>query len=208
MGKGEIMHKKITPVLIILLVSILSSGCLDSNKNNNDARETVQKVTPQTSSTSPGNQNLQPTSGSFGYGDELSFYQKDEKSNKNPTAISVVKKYLESTRKNDFDSWMSTLASDRQKGFSKEANGDFGVINLEILDLHYEADTIYKHNILKSEKAIQNGWTAENIAIVYALYNASYDHTKVPSSDGKTEWHFWLIRKDTNSPWLIQDWGV
>ncbi len=91
----------------------------------------------------------------FSYGDELTFYKNDEKSNKNPTAISVVTKSLEATKTNDYDTWLSTFTTDRQKGFSREANGKFGVISLDILDIHYMTDTRYKHNILKSERAIE-----------------------------------------------------
>ena len=143
----------------------------------------------------------------FSYGDELTFYKNDEKSNKNPTAISVVTKSLEATKTNDYDTWLSTFTAETQKRFSREANGKFGVISLDILDIHYQTDTRYKHNILKSERAIEKGLTADNIAIISALYKAKYDGTQPPSSFGDFDWHYVLIREDKNSPWYIQDWG-
>ena len=143
----------------------------------------------------------------FSYGDEFTFYKNDEKSNKNPTAISVVTKYLEATKTNDYDTWLSTLTTEKQKGFSRERNQEFGVISLDILDIHYQTDTGYKHNILKSERAIEKGLTADNIAEIFAFYEVKYDGTKVPSNGGKIGWGFTLIRDDKNSPWYIQEWG-
>jgi len=143
----------------------------------------------------------------FSYGDELTFYKNDEKTNKNPTAISVVTKFLEATKTNDYYTWWSTLRPEGRKGFSREANGEFGVINLDILDIHYETDTRYKHNILKSEKAIEIGLTPDNIAEIDALYEVKYDNKKVPTQGGEINWHFTLIREDKNSPWYIQTWG-
>ncbi|KUO51856.1 MAG: hypothetical protein APF76_15020 [Desulfitibacter sp. BRH_c19] len=144
---------------------------------------------------------------SFDYGDELTFYLNDEKVNNNPTAITVVEKYLIAMRENDYDTWLSTLTREKQRGFSREMNGDFGVISLKILDIHYESDTGYKHSILKSEKANEIGLTADNIAVVYALHDVKYDNTKVPTQSGEIEWRFDLIRKDNKSPWYIQGWG-
>lgn len=187
-------------IILLLCAVLILTSC-----NNQQLEPRLQKneISSQSSSES-----ISVTeSGNFSYGDELTFYENDEKSNKHPTAISVVNKFLESIKTNDYDTWLSTLTTEKQKGFSREANGEFGVLSLDILDVHYETDTIYKHNILQSKKAIANGWAAENIAVVYALYDAKYDGTKVPTNSGKIEWHFWLIRKDQNSPWYIQDWG-
>lgn len=116
-------------------------------------------------------------------------------------------KYLEATKTNDYDTWLSTLTNERQKGFSREANGEFGVISLDILDIHYETDKGYKNNILVSERAIEKGLTADNIAVISALYEAKYDGIKVPSQGGRIDWHFTLIRDGKNSPWYIQEWG-
>lgn len=146
-------------------------------------------------------------SGNFGYGDELTFYKNDDKTNKNPTAISVVAKYLDAMKGNNYDAWLSTMTAVRKTGFLSNKNHELGVLSLDVLDVHYEADTIYKHNILESELAQKNGWTADNMTIVYALFDVKYDHSKVPGSDGKIEWHFFLVRKDKSSPWYIQDWG-
>ena len=143
----------------------------------------------------------------FSYGDEFTFYKNDEKTNKNPTAISVVPKYLEATKTNDYDTWLSTLTTEKRKGFSRERNQEFGVISLDILDIHYQTDTRYKHNILKSERAIKKGLTPDNIAEVFAFYEVKYDGAKVPPDGGKIGWGFTLIREDKNSPWCIQEWG-
>lgn len=181
-------------ILIILLVLFINTSC---------GRHEIIKWQDKQSSSKTETINHE----NFDYGDELNFYKNDEKININPTAISVVKKYLEAIKTNDYDAWLSTLTPERQKGFSRESNGEFGVISLNILDIHYETDTGYKHSILKSERAREKGLTADNIAEVYALYDVKYDGTKVPSSSGKIEWHFTLIREDNKSPWYIQEWG-
>lgn len=185
---------------ILLFAACILTAC---NKQNIQSQSQDNVPSTQVSSESP----LTTAEGNFSYGDELTFYKNDEKTNKNPTAISVVTKFLEATKTNDYDTWWSTLTTERQKGFSREVNGEFGVISLNILDIHYETDTQYKHSILISEKAIEKGLTPDNIAVVDALYDVKYDNAKVPSNSGKIDWHITLIREDKNSPWYIQEWG-
>jgi hypothetical protein len=143
----------------------------------------------------------------FSYGDELAFYKNDEKTNKNPSAINIVTIYLESMKENDYDAWLSTMTEECQQAFSYNEKRELGVISLDILDIHYETDVKYKYTAVNCEKAVKMGLTANNIAIIYALYDAKFDHTKVPNDDGKIEWRFTLIREDNNSPWRIAEWG-
>lgn len=202
MKEGKRMNKKYYYFLCSLCISIviLVSGCslYETRSNTSNINNSSQSSSESLEVTNDGN---------FSYGDEHTFYKNDEKSNIYPTPISVVTKYLEATKTNDYDAWLSTITPERKKAFAREANGEFGVISLDILAIYYEKDTQYKHNILKSERAIEKGLTADNIAVVDALYQAEYDGTKVPSNSGKIDWLFFLIREDKNSPWYIQEWG-
>lgn len=40
---------------------------------------------------------------------------------------------------------------------------------------------------------------------VYAEYTVDYDNTKVPYGEGDIKVYFYLVRADSNSPWLIWD---
>lgn len=192
--------KHVKTLTIILSIFCIFTSCkgdiADSSSPNNGS---------VTKSSAESNEELEYEN--FSYGDELTFYLNDEKFNKNPTAIDVVTKYFEAMRENDYDAWLSTMTEERQKGFSYNEKCELGVISLDILDVHYETDLRYKHAVVNCERAVNMGLTADNIAIVYAIYDAKFDHTKVPNDDGKIEWHFSLIRKDKNSQWLIAAWG-
>ncbi|SHJ88042.1 protein of unknown function [Dethiosulfatibacter aminovorans DSM 17477] len=142
----------------------------------------------------------------FEYGREVDFYYEDEKVSGNLTAISVVEKYFEAMKSNDLESWKSTMTQDKQSGFvEKEEN--FWIESLDILDIHYESDTGYKHSILQDEDAKEMGLTPDNIAVIYVLYDVLYDNSKVPYNSGRINWHFILLREDGQSPWKIQGWG-
>ena len=47
-------------------------------------------------------------------------------------ATSVVKKYLEAKKNNDYDAWISTMIKEIQSTSTKETNGEFGVISLTV----------------------------------------------------------------------------
>lgn len=202
--KGIIVGGVLLRYLKILLIVLFTLFILTSCKGQISASPSQNN---NSNHTAPIESNEELQYGNFSYGDELDFYKNDEKSNKNPTAINVVTKYLEAMRENDYEAWLSTMAEERQQGFRSNEKHELGTVSLDIIDIHYETDLKYKHKVVKCEKAVSMGLTADNIAIIYALYNAKYDHTKVPSDDGEIEWHFTLIRKDKDSPWLIQAWG-
>lgn len=189
---------------IILYTLCILTSCkgqtIDTPSQNNDSI-----------SKSPTESNKELGYENSSYDDVLTFYENDEKSNKNPTAINVVTKYLEAMKNNDYDAWLSTMTTEKQKGFLANEYPQLTVIKLDILSVNYDTDTIYRQRIAESEWAKELGCTADNMAIVCAAYDIQNDHRKpsvnAASNDGKTEWRFILIREDKNSPWLIADWG-
>jgi hypothetical protein len=57
--------------------------------------------------------------------------------------------------------------------------------------------------------AKSNGLKLDNVKIYSVEFDVKYINDEVSiSKSGKDRWHYYLIRKDKNSPWLIADWGV
>lgn len=85
---------------------------------------------------------------------------------------------------------------------------DFGVISLSINRVQVVENAQHLQNILNDEDAAKMRLTKENIALVDAYINVQYDGTKVPYNSGTNEYiGFTLIRRDKDSPWLINDSG-
>jgi hypothetical protein len=90
-------------------------------------------------------------------------------------AEDTVRKYLEATRNNNYEAWRSTLKYEMYTG---------------------------------SELAKRRGYSDEqtmDIVAVFAQYAADYDNTKVPYGGGTLARYIYLMREDTDSPWLIWD---
>ena len=121
--------------------------------------------------------------------------------------VEVVKKNIEATIMNDYNTWISTLEEEKSKGFSMENNGEFGVISLTINRLEEVSDQHHIEMILQSENAKRLGITVENIALVDSNIDVEYDGAKVPEISGNVSWRYILTRTDKNAPWLIREWG-
>jgi len=126
-------------------------------------------------------------------------------------AISVVKKHLESEKNNDYDAWISTLIEEKQRAFTKETTGEFGVISLTVekVDVSDEETQRIQQRYTRSELAQSRGWSdeylSENMIVVSTQYTVDYDNTKVPYMEGTLTQDFILIRNNQDSPWLIWD---
>ncbi len=132
-------------------------------------------------------------------------------------AISVVQRYLDAKKHNDFAAWKSTLwaAQKNSSNFtpSFEKSGDLGVLSLSIGKVAVsdaETDQIQKR-YSGSELAKSHGWSdefiAKNMIAVSAQYTVDYDNTKVPYPDGEQTQVFYLVRDNPDSAWLIWDSG-
>lgn len=192
-----------------LLSIILCTLCILTSCKGQTTAPSSQNNNSSSKSTEESNVELEYKNASSS--DVLAFYKNDEKSNKNPTAINVVIKYLEAMKNNDYDAWLSTMTTDKQKGFLANEYHELRVIKLDILNVNYDTDAIYRQRKAESEWAKELGCIADNMAIVCATYDIQNDHREpsvnASSNDGKTEWRFILIREDKDSPWIIADWG-
>ena len=113
----------------------------------------------------------------------------------------MVKKYLEAEKNNDYDAWISTLIQEKQKAYTKEANGVFGVISLTVDKAAVSEDETLRMKVryTGSDLAQQRGWSdeyiSENMIVVAAQYTVDYDNAKVPFTEGTLSQNFILIRK-------------
>lgn len=129
--------------------------------------------------------------------------------------VSVVERHLEAKKYNNFEMWKSTLWAAQQdpQNFnpSFEKSGDLGVISLSVqkVAVSDEETKRIQEEYTGSDLAKKNGWSdeyiAENMTAVVAQYTVDYDNTKVPYDEGSVTEAFYLIRKDSASPWLIWD---
>lgn len=130
-------------------------------------------------------------------------------------AVSVVKKYLEAVKNNDYEAWKSTLwpAEKDAQNFtpSFEKPGDLGVISLTIekVEVSDKETKRIKERYSGSELAQSHAWSdeyiSENMVVVFTQYTVDYDNTKVPYNEGTLTQYFYLVRDDKDSPWLIWD---
>lgn len=137
----------------------------------------------------------------------------DESTSAPDDAVNVVKRHLEAMKKNDYETWKSTLwpAEKNEQNFTPtfEKPGDLGVISLYIekVEVSDELTRRNKEAYIGSELAQSNGWSdeyiSENMIVVFAQYTVDYDNTKVPYSEGHLSQYFILVRDNNDSPWLI-----
>ncbi len=132
-------------------------------------------------------------------------------------AVTVVERYLNAKKDNDFTVWKSTLWAAQKDGSnftpSFEKPGDLGVLNLSIgkVAVSDEETAQIRKRYSGSDLANSHGWSDEfigkNMIAVSAQYSVDYDHTKVPYPDGEQTQVFYLVRDTPDSAWLIWDTG-
>ncbi|AEE96585.1 DUF4829 domain-containing protein [Mahella australiensis] len=124
------------------------------------------------------------------------------------TPVEVVEQHFEAEKTNNMDAWLATMTEERREGFTDPDLFKY-LKSLKINQIYElsgdELKDRLKH-ILNSEKAKEMNLSADNVAIVNVNFTAEYDPTKSPFS-GTFEWTYILLRKNNDSPWLIQDWG-
>lgn len=122
-------------------------------------------------------------------------------------AMEVVEKYFKYSDEKNEKGVLSTL-TDRWNA----PNIVWELGNLEYIDLNFieeETDQKQYESYLKNGRGSINGTTMENLIVFKVMYEVEYKNDYVSSQEsGMYEWWFFLIRKDENSPWLIDDMGV
>lgn len=91
-------------------------------------------------------------------------------------------------------------------------NTSWGFENLEyikIINIVEETDPTQKNGYLFNGAGKANGTTEENLKVYRVEYEVKYKKDGVgPQDSGKYTWWFDVIRKNSSSPWLIDDFGV
>lgn len=122
-------------------------------------------------------------------------------------AMEVVEKYFKYSDEKNEKGVLSTL-TDRWNA----PNIVWELGNLEYIDLNFieeETDQKQYESYLKNGRGSINGTTMDNLKVFKVMYEVEYKNDYVSSQEsGMYEWWFFLIRKDENSPWLIDDMGV
>ncbi|UZQ52304.1 M56 family metallopeptidase [Clostridium kluyveri] len=78
----------------------------------------------------------------------------------------------------------------------------------KIISINEESDPLFKNGYLSHGRGSINGVKKENVKVYRAKYDVKYiEGSVVPEENGNHTCWFYVIRKDKNSPWLIDDMG-
>ncbi len=119
----------------------------------------------------------------------------------------VVENYINYLNKNDKKTQKNLTTKEYYSIIwgrgSKDTNNIKYINYIKIKSISEETNPFQKESYLKNGKGRTNGTTEDNIKI-YKIEYISVDW--VFHRDKRTRWCT-VIRKDKNSPWLIDDWG-
>lgn len=131
----------------------------------------------------------------------------NENTTKVDSAQTVVEKYFQYKNEKNEDKLLTTLAE-----HYNAPNVVWGFENLDsikILNIEEEMDEKFKNGYLSHGRGSINGTSENNVKVYKVKYDVKYKEDGVGTQDsGIYEWWFFLIRKDENSQWLIDDMGV
>lgn len=81
--------------------------------------------------------------------------------------------------------------------------------SIKIVNIEEEKDEKVKKGYLSNERGRINGTKENNVKVYKVNYEVKYKKDGVgPQDSGIYDWWYFVIRKDENSPWLIDDMGV
>lgn len=132
-------------------------------------------------------------------------------SNKNTTKINsaqtVVENFFDYKNEKNKDKLLITLTE-----HYNSPNVVWGFENLDsikIINIEEEMDEKFKNAYLNSGRGSINGTLENNIKVYKVKYDVKYKEDGIgPEDSGIYEKWFFVIRKDENSQWLIDDMGV
>ncbi|GAA0084901.1 DUF4829 domain-containing protein [Clostridium sp. CTA-7] len=126
---------------------------------------------------------------------------------KDDSAKTVVENYFKYKNEKNKDNLLTTLT----ERFNAP-NVVWGFENLDstkIISIEEEKNEKIKEGYLNNGMGKINGTTENNLKIYKVRYEVKYKKDGVgPQDSGIYDWWYFLIRKDENSPWLIDDMGV
>lgn len=126
---------------------------------------------------------------------------------KGDSAQIVVENFFKYKNEKNKDKLLTTLTE-----HYNAPNVVWGFDNLDsvkILKIEEEKSENVKDGYLHNGRGSINGITENNIKVYKVKYEIKYKNDGVgPQDSGTYDWWFFVIRKDENSPWLIDDMGV
>jgi len=126
---------------------------------------------------------------------------------KGDSAQAVVENYFKYENEKNKDKLLTTLTE-----HFNAPNVVWGFDNLEstkIINIEEEMDEKVKEGYLHNGRGSINGTTENNLKVYKVKYEVKYKNDEVsPQNSGIYDWWYFVIRKDENSPWLIDDMGV
>ncbi|MDS0526713.1 DUF4829 domain-containing protein [Clostridium sp. SHJSY1] len=80
--------------------------------------------------------------------------------------------------------------------------------SIKITNIEEVKNKLVNEGYLKYGRGAINGTTETNLTVFNVEYETKYRKYLIgPESSDKYSWQFFVIRKDENSPWLIDDFG-
>lgn len=121
-------------------------------------------------------------------------------------AQTVVENYFKFNNEKNKDKILTTLTEHHDApnvvwGFDE-------LDSIKILNIEEEKDNKYAKGYLLNGRGSINGTTDDNLKVYKVKYEVKYKNEVGAQESGTYDWWYFLIRKDSSSPWLIDDFGV
>ncbi|MDA3846448.1 MAG: DUF4829 domain-containing protein, partial [Vallitaleaceae bacterium] len=117
------------------------------------------------------------------------------------TREEVVSLYFDAMQTDYNQLWLATLTERSRRNYRELYTT--GTLSIELLEMEV-VDMGEDRRVIESEA---KGCAPEDITVVLVAYEAYYDHTLTWLDNGITISQFYLVREDSNAPWLIDDQG-
>lgn len=119
----------------------------------------------------------------------------------------IVENYFKYSNEKNKEEVLSTLTE-----WHNSPNVVLGIENLEnikLIDIKEEKSNTIRNGYLHNGRGSINNTTENNLKVYTVKYEVKYKKDSiVPQDSGIYDWCFFVVRKDENSPWLIDDMGV
>jgi PBP1b-binding outer membrane lipoprotein LpoB len=123
------------------------------------------------------------------------------------SAQTVVEKHFQYNNEKNKTKLLTTLTE-----HWNAPNVDWGFENLnniKIVTIEEEKSDTVRRRYLNNGRGSIYGTAEENLKVYKAKYEVKYKKDGIgPQNSGTYVWWYFVIRKDENSPWLIDDYGV
>jgi hypothetical protein len=172
------------PILCVLLVIICICGC--SSQKVKEALPTVSSTPTITSSLTP---TPTPTSAPAPAEDTR--------------ARGVLEKHFQYLSAKDEEGAKTTISEDKRINMTFQTDRmDY----IKVISITYDPSDKPRKQYLVNGRGAVNGTLPENLQIFTVTYEVKY-HTEAAQASGTYTDDYILIRKNADTPWLVDDWG-